>query len=447
MDGNTKDLINMLTTQMKDQQAYIEAIQESALKFGAVLQISTESKRAVLAVGGDILDVALPDWDIAPGDWVAITPMSGQILRHAPYLHGFGPVATVERIVSETTCEVKFQHTNFIVFCGAFGNNKRYVGRQVLLDPGMRIIMRILPPTDFEDFRADTVKVAWDAIGGLSAAKEAIEEAVVLPLAHPDLYAHYGKGASKGALLYGPPGNGKTMLAKAVATRLGDGAGMFLAIKGPEVLDKFIGETERAIRERFAAGRRYFEETGKPAVLFVDEADALLSKRGNGHHSMVQQTVVPTFLAEMDGMATSPVFVILATNRADALDEAVVRDDRIDRKIEITRPGPEDAREVLAIHIGNTPLATGDTKGDLIAHTVYEVYHADRKVGTNGASKPLSHIVSSAMLAGIVNHAKSSAIRRDLASQSKRPSGLLTGDFTHGVAMVQEENCHIQHAA
>lgn len=441
MDAQTIKLLTALKDQLQQHEDFIQRIAEGALRYGTVFMLFPDRKRVAIRSGNETFEAAQPDFPVKIGDIVTLAA-SGQIMGAAPALTASGPVTTVDRIVGDGRYEVKINQLSVVVIGGLFAPQP---GDRVTVDHDAGgIITSILPRHAVA--RTQTMGVAWEDVGGLAEAKAAIEEAVIGPIQHAVLYARYGMVPPKGALLYGPPGNGKTLLAKAVAARLGDDSGMFLAIKGPEVLNMFVGETERAIREKFADARRYHGETGKPAVLFVDEAEALLSKRTNQHSSMVQQTVVPTFLAEMDGLSERSAFVILATNKPEMLDEAIVRDGRIDRKIEITRPGENDAREVLDIHLDATPVAEGIERADLIEYTVHEIYAAGRMVGTNGNSKPLAHIVSSAMLAGIVSHARASAIRRDLLSQPDRPTGLLGSDFEAAIGRIQSENCHVQHA-
>lgn len=201
------------------------------------------------------------------------------------------------------------------------------------MDPSGLVVVRDLGK-DTQRFSLNQPStVTWDDIGGLVDAKQQMLEAVELPWKHPDLYAHYGKKPLRGVLLYGPPGCGKTMLGAAAASSLARTHGKdqiesgYLYVKGPEILDPFVGVTEATIRELFERGRAHEKAHGYPATLFIDEADAILGKRGgNGpNSSIIDHTVVAQFLSEMDGLDKNGTIVILATNRADILDPAVTR--------------------------------------------------------------------------------------------------------------------------
>ena len=179
--------------------------------------------------------------------------------------------------------------------------------------------------------------VTFADIGGLDSQIERIRDAVQLPFLHRSLYERYNLKAPKGVLLYGPPGNGKTMIAKAVAHALSDGfgrgSGVFLSVKGPELLNKYVGESERLIRLIFQRARERAAD-GNPVVVFIDEMDSLLRTRGSGVSSDVETTIVPQFLSELDGVESlDNVMVIGASNRVDMIDPAVLRPGRLDVKI------------------------------------------------------------------------------------------------------------------
>ena len=314
---------------------------------------------------------------------------------------------------------------------------------------------------------AEAPDVSWADIGGLGPQIDRIRDAIELPFAHPGLYRGYGLRAPKGVLLYGPPGCGKTLIAKAVATSLADSAGgrpaAFLNIKGPELLSKFVGETERQIRAIFVQARKAAAED-RPVVVFFDEMEALLRTRGTGVSSDVETMIVPQVLSEIDGVESlRNVIVIGASNREDMIDPAILRPGRLDVKIRIDRPDAEAAADILAKHLrANLPLDPGelaDAGGDreaaaaamrraavdaLYARTpataVLEV------VCASGARRTLhlADLVSGAMLAAVVARAKTAAIKDEIAGG---PGGLSTARLLEAVAVEARQNEEIASAA
>ena len=314
---------------------------------------------------------------------------------------------------------------------------------------------------------AEAPDVSWADIGGLGPQIDRIRDAIELPFAHPGLYRGYGLRAPKGVLLYGPPGCGKTLIAKAVATSLADSAGgrpaAFLNIKGPELLSKFVGETERQIRAIFVQARKAAAED-RPVVVFFDEMEALLRTRGTGVSSDVETMIVPQVLSEIDGVESlRNVIVIGASNREDMIDPAILRPGRLDVKIRIDRPDAEAAADILAKHLrADLPLDPGelaDAGGDrqaaaaamrraavdaLYARTpataVLEVVYA------SGARRTLhlADLVSGAMLAAVVAHAKTAAIKDEIAGG---PGGLSTARLLEAVAVEARQNEEIASAA
>ena len=323
------------------------------------------------------------------------------------------------------------------------------VGDALNLDPRSAVVFEKIPKADVEELLLEEVPdISYADIGGLSAQIEAIRDAVELPFAHPELYREHGLKAPKGILLYGPPGCGKTLIAKAVARSLAAAsaqrAGLaevrsyFLNIKGPELLNKYVGETERHIRLIFARAREKASE-GTPVIVFFDEMESLFRTRGSGVSSDVETTIVPQLLAEIDGVERlDNVIVIGASNREDMIDPAILRPGRLDVKIKIERPGPEGARDIftryltpdLPLHAddlaanGGSPTATASAMIERTVERMYAETDENRFLEVtyaNGDKETLyfRDFNSGAMIQNIVDRAKKHAIKDLLTSGSR----------------------------
>lgn len=368
-----------------------------------------------------------------------------------------GGEATVKRVFTSDMMEIDGGvGTPVLIFKGAVASCVK-PGDIVQLDRTGTVALKVVPK-DRTEFSIETATgVSWDDIGGQDEAKQMLREAIEGSLKFSSLFKAYGVRPLKGVLLSGPPGCGKTLLAKATANAVREVHGAaesstgFIYVKGPEVLNMWVGNSEAQVRGLFSRGREHKEKYGYPAVIFIDEADAILGKRGSHHGSVLASTIVPTFLAEMDGMEDSGSFVLLATNRQDILDPAIVRDGRIDRKVRVDRPQPKDAVQILSIHLGKTKVAddTNQLAGAAAAELFSEKYLL-YKVGLKGHGVQqfhIRHLISGAMLAGVVDMAKSNAIKRDTASGVAKPkaSGIKVEDITSAVAQVVAANRNLNH--
>lgn len=340
-----------------------------------------------------------------------------------------GSIITVDR-VNESTVEGLILGSLRAFKSPPFAVRK---GERVILDPSLSYVIGTLgmpPPTHTY---AASQSVSWDDIGGQEEAKSALREAIELPLSHPKLFAAYGKRVSKGVLLYGPSGTGKTLLAKAAATSIArahgeDIAGGFIYVKGPELLNSYIGKSEEAIRALFSAAREFKAEHGYPALVFMDECDALLGARDMNRNVSLNATIVPQFLSEMDGLHDAAAMFILATNRPDMLDPAVVREGRIDRKVRVGRPTREDCEKIFAIHLRDRPLI-GDGHAKAATEALYSEASVVRDLAPQGPTIRLRDFASGAMIAGVVEAASTSALLRDIETGRRKVGGISVEDL------------------
>ncbi len=339
------------------------------------------------------------------------------------------------------------------------------VGDHLLYDPRSGHILEKLPKSEVQDLLLEEVPdLGYDAIGGLGGQIEMIRDAVELPYLYAEYFREHKLQPPKGVLLYGPPGCGKTLIAKAVAHSLAEQLakktgqtvkGYFLNIKGPELLNKYVGETERQIREIFSRAKEKATE-GSPVVIFFDEMDSLFRTRGSGISSDVESTIVPQFLAELDGVeGLKNVIVIGASNRQDLIDPAVLRPGRFDVKIKIDRPDQSAGQEIFSKYLTpDLPFAASDLRAHespekaaaaMIAEAVtllYATVPENRFLEVTYASGQqetlyFKDFVSGAMIESVCTRAKKRAVKRMIATGVK---GLTTEDLLDAVRTEFREN-------
>jgi proteasome-associated ATPase len=341
-------------------------------------------------------------------------------------------------------------------------------GDSVLIDPRSGLVLEKLPRPEVEELVLEEVPdISYADVGGLDDQIEQITDAVELPFLHRRLFEEYRLPAPKGILLYGPPGCGKTLIAKAVANSLSKKVSQvtgkpaarsyFLNIKGPELLNKYVGETERQIRLVFQRAREKSEE-GVPVIVFFDEMDSLFRTRGTGISSDMESTIVPQLLAEIDGVETlRNVIVIGASNREDLIDPAILRPGRLDVKIKIERPNEEAAAQIFSRYLEtDLPLSATEVAalggGDpakavqaMIEQTVDVMYRDDDanrflEVTYQNGDKEVMYFkdfASGAMIENIVRRAKKLAIKRLIAGGDP---GISSADLLASIAQEYKEH-------
>ena len=423
----------------------VKPLQLPPLAHATVLAVDTTARTADVSIAGRRHRVGVGPAVVAsslhPGDDVVLN--EHLVITTTCPSPRFGEVVTVKETYDDATVLVLARHDEeqVLSLSATLTDRRPRVGDALVADLAVRMALRPVVRSEVEELVLEEVPdVGYEDIGGLGEQIELIRDAVELPFLHPDLYREHQLTPPRGVLLYGPPGCGKTLIAKAVAASLsgGDrGEAYFLNIKGPQLLDKYVGETERRIRVIFARAREK-AATGVPVVVFFDEMDSLFRTRGSGRSSDVETTVVPQMLAEIDGVdELDNVVVIGATNREDMIDPAILRPGRLDVKIRIGRPDQRGAAEILATYLTpDLPIseelltAHGGPQGavDALIDQVVEALYTRRRATemvelthSDGQVEILhvADLVSGAMLANIVDRAKKAAVK-DLVTSGKR---------------------------
>jgi proteasome-associated ATPase len=380
----------------------------------------------------------------------------------------YGEVVTVKDVLDATriTVTMRADEERVVHLAGTIDGATLKPGDNVLLHSQTGLVIEKLPKSEVEDLLLEEVPdVRYENIGGLEHQIEQIRDAIELPYLYPEQFKEFHLRPPKGILLYGPPGCGKTLIAKAVANSLaqkarelsGDNAirAYFINIKGPELLNKYVGETERKIREVFLRAREKAQE-GMPVIIFFDEMDSLFRTRGLGISSDMESTLVPQFLAEIDGVeGLRNVIVIGASNRQDLLDPAVLRPGRLDVKIKIDRPDIAGARDIFSKYLTtDLPIAASEVRSSesketavnrLIDQAAEEMYRTDddnrflELTYSRGEREVLyfKDFSSGAMIENIVARAKKWALKRSIEGGEK---GITFDDVRRAIRDEFKEN-------
>jgi proteasome-associated ATPase len=361
-----------------------------------------------------------------------------------------GPVTKITEVLSDDRLRVGSEHglqSMVLQRSADLATSTLKSGDEVRVDSNYRIALEMLARTKSHEHYLDVVpELPWGKVGGQETAIQAIKDAIELPLLHVDLFQKFQHATPKGFLLYGPPGCGKTLIGKATAYNLtkqlcektgGEMREYFMHVKGPEILNMWVGESERMVREIFATAREKRREGFMPFV-FIDEAESILGTRRASRYSNILSTLVPMFCSEMDGIdSLNDVVIILASNRADLIDPAILRPGRIDRKIKVNRPNKQGARDIYRIYLtDNLPYDGALAKeADNISAAVDQLIErfvdwqfAKREENKflevtlrSGRKETLyrSDLISGAIVASIVERAKAMAIKRAIATQQE----------------------------
>ena len=472
---SNNEKLTMTIQQTRDQIANlreeVEKLTQPPAVYGTFIAFNDDNTVDIYAQGRKMRVSILPGIttsDVHRGDEVVLNESFSVIAVRAS--DGQGEVVTVKDVLDERRVLVygRADEERVVELAQSLKETKLRAGDALLLDTRSNLLVEKIARPESEELVLEEVPdISYEDIGGLDAQIELITDAVELPYLHRALFQDYELPAPKGILLYGPPGCGKTLIAKAVANSLSKKVAelsgnknvrsYFLNIKGPELLNKYVGETERQIRLLFQRAREKAEE-GTPVIIFFDEMDSLFRTRGTGISSDMESTIVPQLLAEIDGVESlRDVIVIGATNREDLIDPAILRPGRLDVKIKIERPNEEAAAQIFQRYLhSELPIDESIIKdlggGDrdkavrlMIEQTVENMYLIDDtnrflEVTYQGGDKEILYFkdfASGAMIENVVRRAKKLAVKREIASKGK---GVRTEDLMESIRQEFREN-------
>jgi len=450
----------------------VEKLTQPPSAYGTFLARNDDGTVDVFSAGRKMrvaLHPELDDAELTRGQEVVLNESLNVVLARGAEVSG--EVTTLKEVLEDGRRAIvvgRADEERVVELADALLGERLRSGDIFLMDPRTGLLLERLPRPEVEELILEEIPdISYADVGGLDDQIEQITDAVELPFVHRELFEEHRLPAPKGILLYGPPGCGKTLIAKAVANSLaqkvsevtGDKAARsyFLNIKGPELLNKYVGETERQIRLVFQRAREKSEE-GWPVIVFFDEMDSLFRTRGTGISSDMEATIVPQLLAEIDGVETlKNVIVIGASNREDLIDPAILRPGRLDVKIKIERPNRAAAGQIFSRYLtAELPLDEGEVRslggGDrhktvevMISRTVEEMYKDDddnrflEVTYQNGDKEILYYkdFSSGAMIENIVRRAKKLAIKRAIAGEGR---GIRTADLLASIKQEYKEH-------
>jgi proteasome-associated ATPase len=466
-----------LSATLREAREHIGALREEVEKltmppsaYGTFLEVNDDGTVDVFTAGRKMRVALHPELDVAElqrGQEVVLNEslnvvlarghdIAGEVVTLKELLDNGRRALVVGRADEERVCELA---------SGLLGERLR-AGDHLLMETRSGVLVERLPRPEVEELILEEVPdITYADVGGLDEQIDQIQDAVELPYLYAELFHEHQLQPPKGILLYGPPGCGKTLIAKAVANSLakrvsektGDSAtrSYFLNIKGPELLNKYVGETERQIRLIFQRAREKSEE-GVPVIVFFDEMDSLFRTRGSGISSDIESTIVPQLLAEIDGVESlKNVIVIGASNREDLIDPAILRPGRLDVKIKIERPDEEAARQIFGRYLSeDLPIAEDETEkaggrsqaiDSMILAAVDRMYSGDDEnrflevTYQNGDKEVLffKDFASGAMIENVVRRSKKMSIKRQIAGGAR---GIATSDLVDSIRQEYREH-------